>query len=208
MRNVIAAYEQGRQSFHNLVADLESLLKGLEGAPEWLDAFRHEWDGLVDIYKIAVDDNRPQPNSSDATVQATLAGMKRCLSSVEKLPCPCCGYLAFDEPPGSYDMCPVCDWEDDDLQLRFPDLAGGANRLSLIEAQQNFAQHGASDTRSLSRVRRPVAEDIRDPGWRPVDAQRDLFKTVARPDGTYEWPAEKSLLYYWRSDFWRRDVRE
>ena len=45
--------------------------------------------------------------------------MQRCLSSVEKLPCPCCGYLVFDEPVGSFDICPICDWEDDDVQLRF-----------------------------------------------------------------------------------------
>jgi len=28
-------------------------------------------------------------------------------------PCPCCGYLVFTEPPGSYDICSICFWEDD-----------------------------------------------------------------------------------------------
>lgn len=214
MRNVIAAFERGRQEFsgrqgfHNFIADLESLLKKLQGAPEWLDVFHREWEALVDIYKIAIADKRPQPNSSDAAVQARLAVMKHCLSSVEKLPCPCCGYLVFDEPVGSYDICPICKWEDDDVQLRFPDFAGGPNAPSLIEAQRNFAQCGASDPRSVSSVRRPAAEDIRDPGWRPVDPQRDLFKMERRQDGTREWPAEYSRLYYWRPDFWGRDARE
>ncbi len=35
-------------------------------------------------------------------------------------PCPCCGYLVFTEPPGSYTICPICFWEDDISQLRFP----------------------------------------------------------------------------------------
>ena len=36
-----------------------------------------------------------------------------------KYPCPGCGYLVFDEPPGSYEICPICFGEDDLAQLRF-----------------------------------------------------------------------------------------
>ncbi|MEV6629559.1 CPCC family cysteine-rich protein [Actinoplanes sp. NPDC051470] len=25
-----------------------------------------------------------------------------------RFPCPCCGYLEFGEPPGSYDSCEIC----------------------------------------------------------------------------------------------------
>jgi len=42
-------------------------------------------------------------------------------------PCPCCGHRIFDEPPGSCDICKICFWEDDNVQLRWPDYAGGAN---------------------------------------------------------------------------------
>lgn len=32
--------------------------------------------------------------------------------------CPCCGYYTFDEKPsGTYDICEVCFWEDDPIQL-------------------------------------------------------------------------------------------
>ena len=32
--------------------------------------------------------------------------------------CPCCGYLTLsEEPPGTYEVCPVCDWGDDDAQV-------------------------------------------------------------------------------------------
>lgn len=49
-----------------------------------------------------------------------------------KYPCPCCGYLVFDESPGSYEICPICFWEDDLSQLRFPRMSVGANRVSFL----------------------------------------------------------------------------
>jgi hypothetical protein len=50
-------------------------------------------------------------------------------------PCPSCGFEVFSEPPGSFEICEVCGWEDDHVQLRFPALRGGANKLSLAEHQ-------------------------------------------------------------------------
>ncbi|MFH8387921.1 CPCC family cysteine-rich protein [Kitasatospora sp. NPDC018058] len=32
-------------------------------------------------------------------------------------------------------MCPICFWEDDSVQFRWPFTPGGANRVSLAEAQ-------------------------------------------------------------------------
>lgn len=48
-------------------------------------------------------------------------------------PCPCCGNKMISEP-GNYEICPVCDWEDDPVQLSDPDLLGGENILSLLNA--------------------------------------------------------------------------
>lgn len=45
--------------------------------------------------------------------------------------CPCCGKTYVTE----YDICDVCDWENDPVQLWNPDLSGGANQMSLIEAR-------------------------------------------------------------------------
>ncbi|HEP9402485.1 hydrolase, partial [Pseudomonas aeruginosa] len=43
-----------------------------------------------------------------------------------RYPCPCCGYLTFDEEPcGTYEICPVCYWEDDIAQNKDPDYDGG-----------------------------------------------------------------------------------
>jgi hypothetical protein len=53
-------------------------------------------------------------------------------------PCPACGFEVFDEPAGSYEICPVCNWEDDEVQLRFPTTAVGANKESLFEKQQTI----------------------------------------------------------------------
>ena len=39
----------------------------------------------------------------------------------EKYPCPCCEYLTYDaSPPGTDEMCPVCGWEDDEVQFKNP----------------------------------------------------------------------------------------
>lgn len=48
-----------------------------------------------------------------------------------KYKCPCCGYYTFDErPSGSYDICPVCFWEDDPVQLDDPSYEGGENTVN------------------------------------------------------------------------------
>jgi len=56
--------------------------------------------------------------------------------------CPCCGYPTLDER-GGYEICPLCDWEDDGQDdPQADEVWGGPNRdYSLAEARQNFAQH-------------------------------------------------------------------
>jgi hypothetical protein len=51
--------------------------------------------------------------------------------------CPVCGYytLDADEP---YHICPVCDWEDDPIQVDDPDFWGGANELSLNDYKKQW----------------------------------------------------------------------
>lgn len=56
------------------------------------------------------------------------------LGKSEKHLCPVCREYWF-ECPGSYDVCPVCNWEDDKLQNDNPDYEGGANHLSVHETQ-------------------------------------------------------------------------
>lgn len=52
--------------------------------------------------------------------------------------CPCCGYKGLDEePPGTFDICDICGWEDDCVQFKDPDYEGGAKGLSLRQWQHN-----------------------------------------------------------------------
>lgn len=44
--------------------------------------------------------------------------------------CPVCGKTYLYE----YEICPVCGWENDPIQMDKPDLEGGANRMSLNQA--------------------------------------------------------------------------
>ena len=54
-------------------------------------------------------------------------------------PCPCCGFRTMrEEWRGTYELCPVCDWEDDGVQYDDPDYRGGANAESLNEARAAF----------------------------------------------------------------------
>jgi len=80
--------------------------------------------------------------------------------------CPCCGHITFVDPPGSFDICPVCNWEDDFVQLEDPTYEGGANRPSLIQAQRNYREMGDADGIKKKRPRRKYE---RDPDWRPFD---------------------------------------
>jgi hypothetical protein len=76
--------------------------------------------------------------------------------------CPCCGFLTFEEPPpGTYEICPVCYWEDDPVQFADPSYAGGANRVSLAQARQNFLDLGAVSPEFVSNVRPPRDEEKR-----------------------------------------------
>ncbi len=78
-----------------------------------------------------------------------------------RYPCPCCGFLTLDQqPPGSFAICPVCWWEDDDVQGRDPAYAGGANAVSLRKARENFRTFGAAEARFSSNVRRPTPEEV------------------------------------------------
>ena len=74
--------------------------------------------------------------------------------------CLCCGFLTLSEPPpGTYEVCPVCYWEDDPVQAKEPDYAGGANDVSLNEARRNYRQLGAVEARFRSKVRLPLNDE-------------------------------------------------
>ena len=120
-------------------------------------------------------------------------------------PCPCCGYLSYSEPPGSYESCEICLWKDDPSQLRYPETRGGANRASLVEAQEDFRSTGAPEHRGLLCSRRPGSTDERDPGWRPWSrTSEDTERSPTSVGYGKSYPSDTTTLYYWRDTYWRR----
>ena len=53
--------------------------------------------------------------------------------------CPVCGEYDF-EADDTFEVCGVCGWENDGVQLDDPDYSGGANKKSLNERRAQWAQ--------------------------------------------------------------------
>ncbi|MFC5729210.1 MULTISPECIES: CPCC family cysteine-rich protein [Nocardioides] len=87
--------------------------------------------------------------------------------------CPCCGYRTLNEGPAAYDVCPVCDWEDDG---GLPWQCDGPNGISLVEAQQRFLTRSNRLRRKMGRD--PFPEEARDPEWRPLEVTDALLARV------------------------------
>jgi hypothetical protein len=89
------------------------------------------------------------------------------MSETKKYYCPCCGYeTLIEEPPGTYNICKICFWEDDPIQFDEPTYEGGANRVSLIQGQKNFEKYGACEKDMVKNVTRPTKKDKRNPEWK------------------------------------------
>lgn len=109
-----------------------------------------------------------------------------------KYPCPACGFEVFARPAGSYDLCPLCNWEDDEVQLRFPSMRGGANGDSLSEHQQKILKALPPSITESKGFRR-------DASWRPLTAAdcenagempltgRAYFDSIDAEEPKYYW---------------------
>ncbi len=85
---------------------------------------------------------------------------------MKKYKCKCCGYYTLTEKPkdpdvypGTFEICPVCFWEDDSLQFLNPDRKGGANNVSLNEAKKNFIEFGAVEKSCIQYTRKATEEE-------------------------------------------------
>ncbi|MDJ0940838.1 MAG: CPCC family cysteine-rich protein [Woeseiaceae bacterium] len=109
-------------------------------------------------------------------------------------PCPCCGFIVFTDLQG-WEICPICFWEDDPIQLCDPWYEGGANTLSLVQSQKNFVELGAMERRFLKHVRAPRDSDRRDPKWRPVRKEDRAFATT--PAALFDQAGTDAIYEYW-----------
>jgi len=113
---------------------------------------------------------------------------------LDSSPCPSCGFLVFAGPPGSYDICPICDWEDDPVQLAHPLLQGGANRLSLAESQ-------VAILKKLPLAVREQGEFKRDDRWRPLkEVELSVRSDIPKDGQSYFEATSAAPCYYWLSD--------
>ena len=111
----------------------------------------------------------------------------------QSYPCPSCGFLVFDEPPGSYDICPICGWEDDHVQLKYPMMRGGANGGSLFEYQQQILEEVPAEVREHGGY-------IRSSDWHPLRPE-DCAVNANSPNsglGYFLAATEESPPYYWK----------
>jgi hypothetical protein len=81
-----------------------------------------------------------------------------------KFACPCCGYHTLpSEPQGTFDICPVCNWEED-CEGKSPwDMRswGGANGgISIFSARQNFDRYGSMYDSKQSRQRSTIRSEF------------------------------------------------
>jgi hypothetical protein len=68
--------------------------------------------------------------------------------------------VRFDHgPPGTYEICPVCWWEDDLVESREPERHVGANRQTLSEARAAFDEWRKNGMPEDGRRRKPRTEE-------------------------------------------------
>jgi hypothetical protein len=110
-------------------------------------------------------------------------------------PCLVCGIVVFAEPPGSYEIFPACDWEYDDVQLRSPGSAIGANALSLYDHQRQSALQ-----RAPLRMDR-WQQYPRTVGWRPLLAEEAADRPQQPRDGRscFDALTDEAPRCYWES---------
>ncbi len=97
----------------------------------------------------------------------------------------------FDEPPGTYNICLICNWEDDHVQLRFPAMGGGANKESLYESQQIWIKKIPLEVREYEG-------HARDKNWRPLRIEECTTLVPTNGQGYFEAASDESPPYYWQ----------
>jgi hypothetical protein len=110
----------------------------------------------------------------------------------QKCPCAGCGFYTIGlDYFGSYNICPLCDWEDDGMQLANPACGGGANLDSLIEHQQQYI--------SVFPIEVQVYDSYqRDPSWRVLN-QSEIDEAIKEKEEKY-WKNQNVFDYseaYW-----------
>lgn len=68
-----------------------------------------------------------------------------------ELQCPCCDYFTLGER-GEYQICPICFWEDDGVDITNLDEQSWSNHITLREGRSNFKKFGACNKAMIKNV--------------------------------------------------------
>jgi hypothetical protein len=110
----------------------------------------------------------------------------------KRFTCPSCGFETLHEPTGgTYDICKICGWEDDPVQLNYPGLCVGANKESLIECQKNILKVVPVETKEYKGYKR-------DAKWRPLKEEEVIIPGKKNYKGIdYFHDSDKTPTLYW-----------
>lgn len=104
--------------------------------------------------------------------------------------CPSCGFVVFEEPAGSYDICKICGWEDDHVQLQYPGLEGGANTISLKQSQDKILEKIPFNVKKYKSY-------TRDKKWRPLLPDEAIIEDKGEGENYFKAAVKTSPQYYW-----------
>jgi len=88
--------------------------------------------------------------------------------------CRCCGQDSLEEGNGNFEICPICNWEDDPVQGDDADYWGGANTFTLRQHRSIYLIIHSVITSNIVEI---ISEDD------PYDANatfRDIMKRETR----------------------------
>lgn len=105
-------------------------------------------------------------------------------------PCPCCGYRTLPTR-GDYEVCPVCGWEDESVEVW---EVSGPNGVTLAEQQRAYLADPRSHHRGRHRSA-PRRRERRPEGWEPITITPELVRQVER---SHEAEAHDRALSAWR----------
>ncbi|NQT39389.1 MAG: hypothetical protein HQ581_17965 [Planctomycetes bacterium] len=126
--------------------------------------------------------------------------------------CPCCGYLTLDER-GGYDICELCNWEDDGQDDPHADeIYGGPNgRYSLAEARENFRKYlvmyppeddtriGGADSEKEREAKKSIMAAF-DEMWHTENDEpvKDLWEVIRQSEATLDSETNRKIREYER----------
>jgi hypothetical protein len=69
----------------------------------------------------------------------------------DELQCPCCDYFTLGKR-SEYEICQICFWEDDGIDINNINIHSGPNHITLKQGRLNFAKYGACDSTMVKNV--------------------------------------------------------